>query len=150
MKAARQRKIQELIHKRIIETQDELAEELKHQGFNVTQATVSRDIKELGLVKVATGDNRYRYAIPGERITPNELAKNKRIFSDSVISIDFSENIVVIKTSPGAAQSVALVIDNDECPEIIGTVAGDDTILVVIKPKKMVPVVIERFNLLLI
>lgn len=146
MKSQRHLKIIDIIQKKPIETQDELAEELKKMGFNVTQATVSRDIKELRLVKIVSGGNISTYAVPDEKLIGGRHIKNKRIFRDSVINIDFSENIILVKTTPGAAQAVALVIDNEALSEIIGTVAGDDTVLAVIKPKSAVPKVLRHFN----
>ncbi len=144
MKPERHRKITEIIKQKAIETQEELADELRNQGYRVTQATVSRDIKELGLVKVARG-GRYCYDVPGEKVSVAGQPKAKRIFRDSVVNIDSSENIIVVKTTPGAAQPVALIIDNLGWPEIIGTVAGDDTVLVVVKPKSAVRQAIKKF-----
>ncbi|PKM81326.1 MAG: arginine repressor [Firmicutes bacterium HGW-Firmicutes-14] len=146
MKTGRHRKIIEIIERMRIETQEELAEELKREGFDVTQATVSRDIKELRLVKVAAGNDRYRYALPGERLMGKNPQKSMRVFRDSVIGLDSSENIIVVRTTPGAAQAAALVIDNEGWEEIIGTVAGDDTVLVVVKPKSAVAKVMDRFK----
>lgn len=146
MKTQRHKKIIELVNRKPIETQEDLADELNREGFKVTQATVSRDIKELRLIKVSTGDNRYRYAVSGEKFTRGGQSKIKRVFRDSVIALDHSENIMVVKTTPGAAQSVALVIDNEGSPEIIGTVAGDDTVIVVVKPKSAVGRLMKKFN----
>ena len=146
MKAERHKKILEIINKQVVETQEELADCLQQQGFKITQATASRDIKELRLVKVATGDNRYRYAVQGEKMFMGGQTKTRRIFKDSVVALDYSENLIVVKTSPGAAQSVGLVIDNEGFREIIGTVAGDDTIIVVVKPKSAVEKIIKKFN----
>ncbi len=150
MKSQRHRKIIEIVERKPIETQEELADELKRCGYNVTQATVSRDIKELRLVKVATGDNLYRYAVTGDKVPGSVQMKTNRIFRDSIIGVDSSENIVVVKTTPGAAQAVALVIDNEGWREVIGTVAGDDTVIVVVKPKSAVPSVIQRFSAYLV
>lgn len=146
MKIKRHQKIIDIIQRKPMETQDELAEELKREGFNVTQATISRDIKELRLVKIATDNNLYRYAVPDEKLNTGNQVKNRRIFRDSVIRVDFSENIIIVKTSPGAAQAVALVIDNEGLEEIIGSVAGDDTVLVVVKPKEAVPAILDYFR----
>lgn len=146
MKAQRHKKIIEIVEQKEIETQDELADELRRSGFNVTQATVSRDIKELRLIKVAAGVDRYRYAVTADRYLVGGKTKTRRILRDSVISIDFSENIIVVKTTPGAAQAVALVIDNEGSREIIGTVAGDDTVIVVVKPKSAVREVMKRLS----
>ncbi len=145
MKQQRHRKIIEILRQKEIETQEELADQLRNQGYTVTQATVSRDIKELRLIKVAKGD-RYCYAVPGDKPAVAG-AKARRIFRDSVVSMDSSENIIVVRTNPGAAQPVALVIDNLGWQEIIGTVAGDDTILVVVKPKSAVRHVMSKFDM---
>ena len=124
MKERRLELIREIIRHEIIETQDELAAQLRKRRIAVTQATVSRDIKELMLIKVPTGDG--------------------RIFNDTIIDCHYSENILVVKTLPGGANTVAAALDYCKWPEIIGTVAGDDSILVVIKPKETAPVVRKR------
>ncbi len=144
MKALRHATIKEIIENNVIETQDDLAEALRKQAITVTQATVSRDIKELMLIKVPAGEGRYRYAFPVESNTAFLQPRMERIFQDSVIGIDHSSNIVVIKTLPGTAQAVAAAIDNTKWADIIGTVAGDDNILVVVKPMEAVPTVISR------
>jgi len=144
VKALRHATIKEIIENNVIETQDDLAEALRKQAITVTQATVSRDIKELMLIKVPAGEGRYRYAFPVESNTAFLQPRMERIFQDSVIGIDHSSNIVVIKTLPGTAQAVAAAIDNTKWADIIGTVAGDDNILVVVKPMEAVPTVISR------
>lgn len=146
MKTNRHHKIIEIIQRKPVETQEDLAEALKSEGFKVTQATVSRDIKELRLVKIASGNNRYRYAVADEKLVTGNHFKKRRLFKDSVVNIDASENIIVVKTSPGAAQAVGLIIDNEGLDEIIGSVAGDDTILVIIKPKSAVSKIMEYFQ----
>ena len=146
MKAKRQRKIRELIDELIMETQEQLVEELKSQGFEVTQATVSRDIKELGLVKVPAGINTFKYALPHRLSVGNAFERLQRMFEDTVNAVDFSENLILIRTMPGTAQAVASLLDNVGWKEIIGTVAGDDTILLIIKPKEAVQAVIERLQ----
>ncbi|GAW92308.1 arginine repressor [Calderihabitans maritimus] len=145
MKTRRQKEILEIINRKPIGTQQELARELKQQGFEVTQATISRDIKELGLVKVPVGRNAYRYAAPSERPMGNVYARLHRMFQDSVTEVDYSENLIVIKTLPGTAHAVASWIDKVEWKEIIGTVAGDDTILVIVKPKSAVSKLLKMF-----
>ena len=149
MKASRQRKIMEIIAGREIETQEELAAELRKQGYMVTQATVSRDIKELGMVKVPAGEGIYRYALPRQQQLGDVYARMERLFRDSVTNIDYSENLILIRTLPGTAHAVASCIDNIAWKEVIGTVAGDDTILVIIKPKRAVLKVLEGFKGLL-
>jgi len=144
VKALRHATIKEIIENNVIETQDDLAEALRRQAITVTQATVSRDIKELMLIKVPASEGRYRYAFPVESNTAFLQPRMERIFQDSVIGMDFSCNIVVIKTLPGTAQAVAAAIDNTKWPDIIGTVAGDDNILVVVKPIEAVAKVMSR------
>ncbi len=149
MKGLRHSKIKDIIDRSIIETQEELAEALRKEGIEITQATVSRDIKELMLIKVPTGDGRYRYAFPIEQNILFSQARMERIFRDAVTSIDFSENLIVIKTLPGTANAVASTIDYAKWPEIIGTIAGDDNILIIAKPAAAVPSLIARFQTLL-
>lgn len=149
MKVRRQKKIQEIITKEIIHTQEELADKLRLAGFDVTQATVSRDIKEMGLIKVPSTDDEYRYAVPAKLPPSNLQDRLKRVLRETVVSIDDSENIIVIRTIPGNAHALAAILDSCNWGEIIGTVAGDDTILLVIKPKKAVPKVFERITNLL-
>ncbi len=131
MKNARQTAILSLIQKKEIETQEELATELKNMGILVTQATVSRDIKELRLLKVLSAHGGYKYATQqsGNHGLSERFA---RMFIDSVLSIQQSKNIIVIKTLSGSANVAAEAIDNMNIPQIIGTMAGDNTVLVVV------------------
>lgn len=149
MKALRHSKIKEIVDRYIIETQEELADALSKHGIDITQATVSRDIKELMLIKVPTGDGRYRYAFPPEQNIVLSQARMERTFHDSIVAIDHSQNIVVLRTLPGTAQAVAYTIDYVKWPEIIGTVAGDDTIFVLVKPVEAVSHVIAKFQSLM-
>ncbi len=129
MKHARHNKILELIGKKEIETQEELAEELKGCGYNITQATVSRDIKELRLIKTLGSSGNYKYATIKPR--NSELAnRHVKVFKESVLEVDCAANIVVMKTIPGAAQGSAAAIDALAWRDIVGTIAGDDTIFV--------------------
>lgn len=147
MKSQRQRKIIEIVENRSIETQEDLADELKQEGFNVTQATVSRDIRELHLIKIPAGNNRYRYAVPESKVpSSGGSSRTRRVLQDSVVGVDYSENIIVVRTTAGAAQTVALIIDNEKWGNIIGTVAGDDTVIVVVKPKSAVQKVLQRLD----
>ena len=144
MKNLRQRKIMLIIQEKTIGTQEELAEALKKAGYTVTQATVSRDIKELGLVKVALGNDSYKYALPQDISIPE-----KRItfmLREFVLSIVHSENLIIIKTAPGNASAVASSIDSAGWPEVLGTIAGDDTILIIIESKNKVGHALERIN----
>jgi transcriptional regulator of arginine metabolism len=149
VKVLRHGKVKEIVENAVIETQEDLAEALRRQGIDVTQATVSRDIKELMLIKVPVGDGRYRYAFPQEQTVMISPARMERTFQDSVVGINHSQNIIVLKTMPGTAQAVAFTIDYVKWPEIIGTVAGDDTIMVIVKPMEAVPAVIAKFKALL-
>lgn len=146
MKSLRQHKIKEIISNRMIETQEDLADALREQGIEVTQATVSRDIKELRLVKTPTGNETYRYSLPQEPVRAYNRERMHRMFRDSVIKLDYCENIVTITTLPGTANAVASTIDGVSWPEIIGTVAGDDCILIVVKPKEAAPLLMEKLS----
>ena len=148
MKAIRHARIKEIIENVIVETQEDLAEALRKQNIEVTQATVSRDIKELMLIKIPTGDGRSRYAYPMEKNIIFSKTRMTRMFQDAVIGMIFSENIIVIKTLPGTANAVASTLDHAKWPEIIGTVAGDDNILVVVKPIEAVPEILKKLELL--
>lgn len=133
MKIRRQKKITEIIEKQAISTQEELADALRAEGFTVTQATVSRDIKDLRLVKVAAGNNSYRYGLPQEQEFVKNEERLRRLMHEMVVQVAASENIVVLRTHPGNAHTIASLIDGSNWPEIIGTVAGDDTILLIVK-----------------
>ena len=146
MKTSRQRKILEIISKEAVETQEDIASALNKSGFKVTQATISRDIKELGLVKIPAENNLSHYSLGIERSVPRIEDHLKRLFRDSVVSLDLSENLIIIKTHPGGAQAVASAIDQIGWQEIIGTVGGDDTILVIVKPKRATADVLNRFE----
>lgn len=147
-KAARHARIRDIIGRQAIETQDELAEALRQMHIDVTQATVSRDIKELMLIKVPVGDGRYRYAYPASKDALFSNKRMERLFQDSVTGMDFSENIIVVKTLPGTANAVASALDHAGWPDILGTVAGDDSILVVVKPKEAAGTVMKKLEAL--
>lgn len=130
MKGQRHIKIREIIANQEIETQDDLVASLRNAGFQVTQATVSRDIKELMLIKVPTDEGKYKYSMPtAQRYNP--VQKLQRALVDSFVSIDHTGNLVVIKCLPGTANSVAVLIDNMEWSDLLGTICGDDTILMI-------------------
>lgn len=132
MKKGRQEKILELITKYEIETQDELIEFLSGEGYNVTQATISRDIRDLDLVKVAMPDGAYKYVVSHvSRKNPRNTGILSHSLVDTVVSISCAQNIIVLKTTPGMAQAVAIAIDRINDSDILGCVAGDDTIIVV-------------------
>ena len=133
MKQKRHNTILSLINSKIIETQGELTEELQKQGFEVTQATVSRDIKDLNIMKLQTGDGRYRYAQQGSGAVAGGGNRIKTIFANSVLGAEYALNQIVIKTLSGMAQAAAITIEGMGYGEILGTIAGDDTVLVVLK-----------------
>lgn len=132
MKNSRQQKILELIENYEIETQDELCNKLSEEGFSVTQATVSRDINTLHLYKKNMGNGRSKYAIDLENDhTLDE--KYRRVLQDGFVSIDMAMNILVIKTVSGMAMAVAAAVDSMKFDEIVGTIAGDDTIMMAVR-----------------
>lgn len=145
MKIKRQSKIVELIKDNEIETQDRLVELLNAEGFNVTQATVSRDMRELKVTKVATGSGSQKYAVldSGDIELSERLS---RVFRDGVVSIDYAQNIIVIKTLNGMAMAVAAALDSMENNEVMGTIAGDDTIFCVVKTEQKAVRLIERLK----
>lgn len=145
MKGQRQLKIRELVASRDIETQEELAGLLRENGFDVTQATVSRDIKEMHLIKVPLEDGRYKYALPAGQPRVNATQKLRRTLADNFVSVDHTENLIVMKCLPGTANAVAALIDQLEWPELMGTVSGDDTILIIIRHKKDTGRIAGRF-----
>lgn len=143
-KGRRHLKIREVIGTKEIETQDELVDYLKEQGFNVTQATVSRDIKELHLVKVPLPDGRYKYSLPADQRF-NPLQKLKRLLTDSFVSIDYTDHLIVLKTLPGNAQAIGALIDHLDWEEIMGTICGDDTCLIICRTPENAMDINDRF-----
>jgi len=134
MKGQRHLKIRDIITNQAIETQDELVEALRSGGFQVTQATVSRDIKELQLIKVPMEDGRYKYSMPADQRF-NPIQRLKRALIDHFVSIDFAENLVVMKCLPGTANTICVLLDGMDWPEMMGTICGDDTILIICRTK---------------
>ena len=129
MKNRRHERILKLINEHSIETQEELLKYLRSSGFDVTQATVSRDIKELRLLKTMTHDGRYKYTVGVSNIV--DIKNNfQSLFGNSVTSVDYAGNLVVIKTSTGMAQAVCVEFDTMKFDSILGSIAGDDTIFV--------------------
>lgn len=145
MKASRQITILEIINNRDIETQEELADELRSHGFQVTQATISRDIKELRLVKVLGKNGTYHYAAAG-RNDSGLSERLARMFSETVISIVSAYNQIVIRTLSGSANIAAEAIDSLQWPEVLGTIAGDNTILMIVRTVDEVMPLMERLN----
>lgn len=127
MKLSRQAKILELIESKDIETQEQLLKELQDHGYSTTQATISRDIKELRIIKELGANGSYRYSTAPKQMEPTLTAKLHNIFRQSVLSCDHAQNIVVIKTMPGLASAACSAIDAMNHDAIVGTLAGDDT-----------------------
>ncbi len=145
MKPKRHAMILKLIAAENIETQEELAALLGAQGFNVTQATVSRDIKELRLIKVLTGEGRYKYATV-EKAESDLQERFIRLFGNCVVSITSAGNLIVVKTMAGSASVAAEAIDSMKWPEIAGSIAGDNTVFVAVREGKNVADIIKRFQ----
>lgn len=129
MKKKRHEKILELIARYAIDTQEELLRRLREAGFEVTQATVSRDIKELRLLKVLSPDGKYRYT-PAKEETKENTAKFYSLFADSALSIDYAQNMISVKCQTGMANAVCAAMDTLRWTDIVGTLAGDDTIFI--------------------
>lgn len=130
MKSGRQEKIISLVERFEIETQEELIGLLEREGYRVTQATISRDIKDLKLSKVPTGRGTYKYTMPKQEEGSGSIKFNSALI-ESIKKVDYSGNIIVLSTYPGLANAVAAGLDSIETTEILGCVAGDDTIIVV-------------------
>lgn len=145
MKNARQKKIIELIEEQDIDTQETLITRLAECGIVATQTTISRDIRELKLVKGMTGKGTYKYILPNVKRENNVPVLSSAI-TDAVIKIEAARNIVVVKTFPGMANALAVCVDTLEHPHIVGSVAGDDTILLVIKDDETANMVEEKLK----
>ena len=133
MKNDRQAMILEIIGQENIETQEQLLTRLQARGFRCTQATISRDIKQLHLIKEPVGQGVYKYAVSGNRTTLNVAAKLRTIFRECIVSIDYAQNIVVVKTMPGLANGACSALDNMDMNDIVGSLAGGDTALLVMR-----------------
>ena len=133
MKTNRQKKILEIVNRYSVETQDDLIMRLAEEGFCVTQATISRDIKQLRIIKELGPDGVYRYSTTPKPVEHTFSAKLNLIFRQCITSVDYAQNMIVIKTMPGLANGAAAAIDKLNIPEMLGTLAGDDTCFVVLK-----------------
>ena len=148
VKKNRQRKIVELIENMDIETQEELSDLLSERGFEVTQATISRDIRELKILKVTDDSGKQKYAIVSQ--SENHLgAKYLRVLKEGFLSVTQAQNILVIKTVPGMAMAVAAAIDALSIPKMVGCIAGDDTIMCAIRSHEDVPEVMDSIHALM-
>lgn len=148
MKQNRHEMIVELIQKYDIETQEELAEKLKEAGFQVTQATVSRDIRQLHLSKVPAGSGRQKYALL-RREDAHLSDKYIRVLRDGFTAMDMAQNILVVKTVPGMAMAVAAALDAMEYKEIVGSIAGDDTIMMAVRTVEDTKILMDKIRELL-
>lgn len=148
MKSARHNLILEIIDTMDIETQEELAEELKRRGVRVTQATVSRDIKELRLLKVLSEKGGYKYATV-ERAEKGMNDRFARILAESIITIESVNNLVVVSTLSASANAAGEAIDSMKWPEVLGTIAGDNTLLIIARSNEAVESLVARLNALL-
>lgn len=145
MKAKRQALIREIVENQSIQTQEELADALREHGMVVTQATVSRDIKEMHLLKVLSEEGGYRYAT----MDKSEQGMNERLIrmlADSVVDMSSANNLIVIHTLPGSAHVAGEAVDSLRWPEVLGTIAGDNTILVIVRSNEDVDAVLRRFR----
>ncbi len=145
MKGNRHAKIIELIGKYQIETQEELAAYLNKEGFQVTQATVSRDIRDLKLTKVPGEDGKWHYALQSET-DPDMNDKYIRVLKEGFVSMDMAQNILVIKTVSGMAMAVCAALDAMNFKEIVGSIAGDDTIMCAVKTREDTAKVMDEIN----
>ena len=145
MKTVRQVAILDIIEKQNVETQEDLAEELRRRGIRVTQATVSRDIKELRLLKVLTPSGAYKYAT-ADKAENGLNDRFVRMLAESVLSVTSANNLIVVKTLSGSANVAAEALDSMHWPELLGTLAGDNTILLIIRSNEEVPMVISRIK----
>lgn len=141
MKDNRHQAILDIIETSLVATQKDLVDLLRGRGYTVTQATVSRDIGELGLRKLPDDEGHYRYQAPSNKAEGLGQDRDRldRTIADVVVSVDYTENLLVIKTVPGSAQLLAFLLDQSQDLEMMGTIAGDDVVLLIIKDKSRVP-----------
>ena len=133
MKNVRQSEILNIVQTKDIDTQEQLLEELRSRGFTTTQATISRDIKELRLVKELTSSGEYRYAISERKMSSTTDARLRNIFKEGVLSIDVAQNIVVVRTMPGLASAACSALDAMDIDGMVGSLAGDDTGILIMR-----------------
>ena len=145
MKMNRHAKIKEIIDNNVIETQEDLAVALRREGIDVTQATVSRDIKELRLLKVLTPSGKYKYAT-GDQADNNLTDRFIRMLAESLLSVSSANNLIVVKTLSGSANVAAEALDSMHWPEVLGTLAGDNTVLLIIRSNEETITVTSRIR----
>lgn len=147
LKTARQTKILELIDKQSIDRQEDLLQKLHEAGYKVTQATVSRDIRELHLVKAATGDGKYRYVASFQREKVHHgPSRFEMIFQETVVKIDYAGNIVMVKCYTGMANAVCELFDSMVWNNVVGTLAGDDTFIILLRDEQSSAILCEQLR----
>ena len=149
LKKTRHNKILEIIARQEIETQEELARQLRLENFDVTQATVSRDIRELKLTKMPAGKGQQKYIVLRQEETSRMEDKYIRVLKDGFVSMDMAQNILVVKTVSGMAMAVAAAIDAMQFQEVVGSIAGDDTIMMAVRTVEDTQLLIEKIRDLL-
>lgn len=149
MKSKRQAEILRIIEEVDVETQDQLLAELKARGVSSTQATISRDIKELHLIKELTSYGTYKYVVSGRKTSLNFAGRLRTIFKEGVISFDRAQNIVVLKTMPGLASAACAAIDGMEISGLVGSLAGDDTALLIMRDNEKAASFCEEIHTML-
>ena len=145
MKNKRHKCILNIIQSQVIQTQEDLVDGLRREGFDCTQGTVSRDIRELGLVKVLDDSGVYKYA-QGRKLGTSYMERLKEIFAQSVLSIEPTGHMIIVKTIPGGANAASSAIDALDFPEVLGTLAGDDTIFVALSNSADPDEIVTKFN----
>lgn len=145
MKSRRHARILKLIESNCVETQEELTRLLREDGFNVTQATVSRDIKDLRLIKVADGEGNTKYVGSYDN-SGNNYNRLLKVFSQAFVSADYAVNLVVVRTLSGMANAVASAIDATNYQNVLGTIAGDDNVIVICRSEEYANKLVEQFN----
>lgn len=145
MKEKRQNKIREIIEHHDIETQDELLARLEAEGFKTTQATISRDIREMKLMKIAGGNGKQKYAV-FQNADTDVLQKYHQVLNAGILNIDYAENLIVIRTVSGMAMAVAAALDNMNLPGVMGCIAGDDTIFCAVRGNQYCKSVITQIR----
>ncbi len=146
MKNERQSKILEIIESEPIDTQEQLQQRLQARGIACTQATISRDIKQLHLVKEPMGQGRYRYAVSVQRSRLNVADKLRTIFRESIVNVDSAQNIVVIKTMAGLANAAGAALDSMNIPTMVGSLAGDDTAILIMRDTESARTLCEEIH----
>ncbi|HAN22046.1 MAG: arginine repressor [Clostridiales bacterium GWF2_36_10] len=146
MKTRRQKKILDLITKTEIDTQEELQTRLNDAGFNVTQATISRDIRELGLIKTASASGKYKYSPNATKEKENITGKFSSILIQAAHSVDYARNLVIIKTYTGMGSAAGAAVDSMEMSGVIGSLAGDDTLLIITRDDETASRICENIS----